>query len=63
MRAKFSFEADIDDDFSPGYCHDCPISYYDLEDWSDVAYCPLGYKFDECELKMTKVRKKVKNED
>lgn len=63
MRAKFSFEADVEDDFSPGYCYGCPISYYESEDFDNTPMCPLGYTHDECKLKMTKVRKKVKNED
>ena len=39
----------VDDDFEPGYCYDCPLSYDDMEnDWnpvcvlfSDSVHCPM----------------------
>lgn len=39
----------VDDDFEPGCCYDCPLSYDDVEDdwnavcvlFSDGMHCPL----------------------
>ena len=45
------------------YQYGCPISYYESEDFDNTPMCPLGYTHDECELKITKVRKKVNNEN
>lgn len=52
MRAAVTF--DVSDDFSPGQCDDCPLSYlldYDEDGYTDCCHiCSLGFSYCECPL-------------
>lgn len=39
------------DDFEPGECYNCPLSYYDSEEDGDYR-CPLHYRFCDCPIQL-----------
>lgn len=47
--ARIEFE--VDDDFEPGQCYDCPLSYFD-EDFGTI--CPMYLDGSKCEIKLKK---------
>lgn len=53
---KVNIELELDDDFEPGDCYNCPLSYeetwYDEDDgWEFWNRCVLNTRYDECYLR------------
>lgn len=50
----------VDDDYTKGYCWDCPFSY-DYEDeleGGDFPVCIMGWKYDECKVVVSTAKEK-----
>ena len=47
-------EFEVDDDFEPGQCYDCPLSYLD-KDLDTI--CPMYLNGSKCEIKLKKCNK------
>lgn len=50
--AKISFE--VENNFEPGDCVDCPLYSLEYTDCNDGEYwsCQLGYPFSECPIEL-----------
>jgi hypothetical protein len=42
-----SIEFEVDDDFEPGQCYDCPLSHLD-ENYDPI--CPMYLDYSQCEI-------------
>ena len=46
---KYKYEFEADEDFEPGDCLECPLSYVDCDDHYEIC-CVLYADSDECPL-------------
>lgn len=58
---QFTMTFNVEDDFEPGCCYDCPLHYdYWFEDGDDgtdgTPVCVLGCSYEECPIKKGNIR-------
>lgn len=47
----------VDDDYTKGYCFDCPLSY-EHDGLGDFPVCIMGWKYDECKVVVSTAKEK-----
>lgn len=50
---KYKYEFEVDEDFEPGNCRECHLSYIDWDNPGEY-YCVLYADYDECPLEKVK---------
>ena len=49
---KATVEFNVNDDWKPGKCVDCPASFDDYNSGSRYCYCAFGWESKECKVRV-----------
>lgn len=52
---KYKYEFEVNEDFEPGNCYECHLSYIDWDDPAGEPYCVLHAEYGECPLEKVEV--------
>lgn len=52
---KYKYEFEVNEDFEPGNCCECHLSYIDWDDPAGEPYCVLHAEYGECPLEKVEV--------